>query len=251
MAKRFRDEDVSDSFVTELTGLPQRKKSAPRKTVNIDPTGFGEAADIGFTSTPEQKKTATTGIKTTGASLAKEFAGLRPKKKKIATGLSTTSPVEEAETGLTVTQGRKLTPSVRKEIAGEAGSEISEAQRRKQGLGGGGSGFGLPTDRLPTIEELGGALGGIAKFVSQLSKRNRARGLVPGFDITKTKGAGQSSGLTKATMTSLTKRLELATLSGDTEKANKIEAQLDAISQGKSAGAFAEEEEDAAAIAGL
>jgi hypothetical protein len=111
--------------------------------------------------------------------------------------------------------------------------------------------FGLPSDRLPTIEELGGALGSIAKFVSQLTKRNRARGLTPGVAVTKTKDRA-GVGLTKAKLSTLTKLHETATLSGDKEKAAKIEEQLNAILQGEDAGAFDTDlTDDLAEIAGL
>jgi hypothetical protein len=108
--------------------------------------------------------------------------------------------------------------------------------------------FGLPTDRLPTIEELGGALGGIARYVSQLTKRNRARGLTPGVAVTKTKDRA-GVGLTKAKLSTLAKLHETATLAGDKTKAAEIEAQLNAILQGDEAGAF--EESDLAAIESL
>lgn len=226
MANRLRDNDVEDSFVSELVGLPTRKKSAPKKRINIDPTGFGEVADVGFFSTEKEKKAAAEGIKEPGASLAREFSGLRPKPKKI-TGLSTTT----------------------EEVKPERGGFVSFAEGAKKQLPQAVASFGLPTDRLPTIEELGGALGGIAKYVSQLTKRQRARGLTPGTRVTKTVDRGEV-GLQKANLASLTKRLEIATLSGDKEKAAQIEARLDAIVQGRDAGAF-DEEADLEAIAGL
>jgi hypothetical protein len=226
MANRFRDDNIEDSFVAELIGLPTRKKSAPKKRINIDPTSFAPAEDVGFFSTEKEKKIAAKGIKEPGAALAREFSGLRPKPKKI-TGLSTVS--EEAKP--------------------QRGGFVSFTEGAKKELPQAVANFGLPTNRLPTIEELGGALGGIARYVSQLTKRNRARGLSPGTAITKTLDKGQV-GLQKANLASLTKRLEIATLSGDKEKAAAIEARLDAIVQGRSAGAF-EDEEDIEAIAGL
>ncbi len=256
MANRLKDNNIEDSFVSELVGLPTRKKSAPKTRTNIDPMSFAGAEDVGFFSTPGETKVAGEGMKDPTSALSKEFFRLRPKPKKI-TGLSGTSSEEDSEASGTgifkTTTGKILAKSFKK----PTGSAISEQQRRSQGLGefagggGGGAGsFGLPTDRLPTIDELGGALGGIARYVSQLSKRNRARGLVPGTAITKTTDKGQV-GLTKATMASLTKRVEIAALSGDKEKQAQLEAQLEAIAQGRSAGAFAEEKEDLSTIAGL
>ncbi len=93
--------------------------------------------------------------------------------------------------------------------------------------------FGLPTDRMPSFTELGGAIGQMFKYVSNLSKFNKARGLTPGMEVKKT-----NTGLTKARLTTLAKLHETATLAGDSEKASKIEAQLNAIMRGEDAGAF-------------
>jgi hypothetical protein len=225
MANRFQDENIEDSFVSELVGLPQRKKSAPRKRVTADPTSFGSSKGIGGFDTEQVKKAATGGIKEPGAAIAREFSGLRPKSKKI-TGLKTTSDQKQPQRG----------------------GFVSFTQGAKQNLPQAVANFGLPTDRLPTIDELGGALGGIARYVSQLTKRNRARGLSPGTAITKTVDKGEV-GLQKANLASLTKRLEIASLSGDKEKTAALEARLDAIVQGRTAGAF-DEDSDIEAILG-
>ena len=88
---------------------------------------------------------------------------------------------------------------------------------------------GLPTDRLPTFSELGGAIGSVFKFVSDLSKFNRARGLVPGTDAAKSKSALDSgSSLEKAKLSALTKLHEAAIISGDTTEAARRKAQIDA-----------------------
>lgn len=229
---RFKDDNIEDSFVSELVGLPvgkKRKKSAPRIRTNIDPTGFAEAGDISGFSTEAEIEAATKGIKGTGAKLASEFSGLRPKPKKI-TGLSPTSEDAEPEK-----PGR--------------GGFVSFTEGAKKTLPSAVANFGLPTDRMPSIEELGGALGGIARFVSQLSKRNRARGLSPGTAITKTVDKG-AAGMQKTTLATLTKLQENAILAGDKEGAAKRAEQIDAILQGGSAGAFGEAE-DLEAIAGL
>ncbi len=230
MANRFKENKIEDSFVSDLVGLPVgkiRKKSTSKTRVNVDPTGFGDADDIGSFSTTAEKKAAAEGIIGTGSKIAGEFSGLRPKPKKITTGLATTS--EEAKPG--------------------RGGFVSFERGAKKKLPQAVANFGLPTDRLPSIEELGGALGGIARYVSQLTKRNRAKGLSPGAAITKTVDKG-AAGLQKANLASLTKRLEIATLAGDKEKAASIEARLDAIVQGNNAGAF-DDEADLEAIAGL
>ncbi len=252
MPKRFRDDTIEDSYVSELVGLPTRKKSPATPKVNIDPMSFG--GDVGAFHTKASIKTAQEGMK------LGDLVGINGAKKK-KTGLSSVSTPTEAVDdatgipGFKVTQGRRLSPSVRKEIKAGAGSEISEEQRRSKGLGefagggGGGGSFGLPSDRLPTIDELGGALGGIAKYVSQLSKRNRARGLVPGTAITKTTDKG-AVGMEKAKLTTITKMYETAVLSGNKEEAALRKSQLDAIIQGDNAGAFADKD-DLEVIAGL
>jgi hypothetical protein len=240
----FRDDNIEDSFVADLVGLPVGASRKKKKTerFNTDPTSFG--GDVGTFQTKKEIGLSKEGMKDPTSALSKQFFKLRPKKKKA--GLSATSGAGE-EAGLPAlrtSEGRILTPGVRKQIAEESGSEVSESQRRKKGLGefsggGGGGGFGLPTDRLPTIEELGGAMGNIARYVSQLTKRNRARGLEPGYDIAKVKGKGSTSGLTaKDTATILAKRLEDFSLSDD--ERTTIKARLDAILQGRDAGAFDE-----------
>ena len=87
--------------------------------------------------------------------------------------------------------------------------------------------FGLPTDRLPSFNELGGAIGSLFKYIGNLSKFNRARGLVPGVDTaTKGKGTGIQE---KDVANILQKQLEAANLVGDKEKAAQINARLEAI----------------------
>ncbi len=98
---------------------------------------------------------------------------------------------------------------------------------------------GLPTDRLPSFSELGGAIGSVFKFVSDLSKFNRARGLVPGTDaarVKKTSTAGD--GLTKSKLSALTKLHETAILAGNKDEAAERKKQIDAILAGDNAGSF-------------
>lgn len=237
MANRFRDDNIEDAFVTELVGLPTRTKKKATPRVNIDPTGFGGDGISGF-QTAKEIKAGAKGIKEPGASLAREFRGLRPKKPMNKTGLASTSDLEPIFEG-----GQQIG------LRGEAGIPTPVEKISSRGPQGPTANFGLPTDRLPTIEELGGALGGIAKYVSQLTKRNRARGLTPGIAVTKTRDKA-GVGLTKAKLSTLTKLHETATLSGDSEKAARIEAQLNAILQGDEAGAF-DLSDDLEAIAGL
>ncbi len=229
---RFKDDNIEDSFVSELVGLPvgkKRKKAAPRIRTNIDPTGFAEAGDISGFSTEAEIEAATKGIKGTGAKLASEFSGLRPKPKKI-TGLSSISEDAEPEK-----PGR--------------GGFVSFTEGAKKTLPSAVANFGLPTDRMPSIEELGGALGGIARFVSQLSKRNRARGLSPGTSVTKTVDKGEAANR-KTTLDTLIKLREGDIIAGNKEGAAQRTAQIDAIIQGRDAGAF-DEAEDLEAIAGI
>jgi hypothetical protein len=87
------------------------------------------------------------------------------------------------------------------------------------------SSFGLPTDRMPSFAELGGAIGQMFKFVGGLTKKREALGLIPG-KIAKTTQNGLS--LTqKDRATILAKRLDDITLT-DTERTT-IKSELDKI----------------------
>ena len=184
--------------------------------------------------------------------LDRPVTGLRSSKEKFqasATFLERSAGLPLPSGDLAVTEDVAVAPAPVRE-GGRGGFVSFEAQKKKKALSPIAN-FGLPTDRLPTIEELGGALGGIAKYVSQLTKRNRARGLTPGVAVAKTKDRA-GVGLTKAKLSTLTKLHETATLSGDKEKASKIEEQLNAILRGEEAGAFDEDlVGDLAEIAGL
>lgn len=90
------------------------------------------------------------------------------------------------------------------------------------------SSFGLPTDRLPSFAELGGAIGQMFKFVGGLTKKRQALGLIPGRVGTPTQAKGLSL-TTKDRAGILQKRREAAFLANDTEKVNKIDAELDKL----------------------
>jgi hypothetical protein len=223
MPSRIKDRNIEDSFVSDLVGLPTQKKKAARVTTNVDPTSFNPSKDVGFFSTEKQKKAATEGIKDTGAALAREFRGLRPKPKLVE---------DESSLGQNARSFAKGQPETGGFVAFERG-----AQKKK--LPQAVANFGLPTDRLPTIEELGGALGGIAKYVSQLTKRNRARGLSPGTSLTKTVDKG-AVGLRKTKLEALSKLREGDILIGDKESAARRAAQIDALIQGDNSNSFAD-----------
>ncbi len=153
-------------------------------------------------ATLEEFPGVATGIKGTGANIAKRFAGLRPTSKK--SGVPEPTAVER----ITSAEAKGL-PGVSK----KAGRPTLD--------------FGLPTDRMPSIGELGATIGQMFKYIGQMSKFNKARGLTPGVEVTK-----RNTGLTKARLNTLTKLHETATLAGDTDKASKIEDQLNAIMYG-------------------
>ncbi len=89
-----------------------------------------------------------------------------------------------------------------------------------------GFSFGLPTDRLPSFAELGGAIGQMFKHLGGIAKKRQALGLIPGKVNVPTLGKGLS--LTqKDRATILAKRLEDLTLTPD-EKTT-IKSELDAI----------------------
>ncbi len=207
-------------------------KDSSRRTGRVTPktTGTQGITQRKGLATLAAQPEAITGMKTEGSALVKEFAGLRPKE--ADSGVDAT---EAAQAGLpvTVTKGRRLTPSVRAGIKAEAGSEIGTKQRRAMGLGefapgksGGVGSFGLPTDRTPSFAELGGAIGQMFKHVGGIIKQRKALGLVPGRRATTTVGKGLTS---KDTADILIKQLEVANLAGNKEKAALIEAQLENI----------------------
>lgn len=213
------DETIDDSFVSDLVGLPTRKKRQAKKRTNVDPTSFGAPESVGEFQTKESIASSQEGMKTG------DLVGINPKKKKTTTGLSTTSGI----------------PTETEPISKERGGFAVVGRGRKKDTAP-GTNFGLPTNRLPTIDELGGALGGISRYLNRLTKNNRARGLSPGQAITKTRDRGDVANR-KTTLQTLTKLQENAILSGNEEEVTKRAAQIDAILQGESAGAFDTEED--------
>jgi hypothetical protein len=220
-----RNKDKKKGFVTPATTF---KKDTSRRTGRVTPKKTGQqgiqqrAADLVL-----EEGTALKGMKTEGAAIAKEFPGLRPGKKTGATGIKATSGGFSAST----TEGDILSPTGKKQIESGFGSEISTKQRKSQGLGeftpgrgGGGGGFGLPSDRLPTFNELGGAIGQMFKFVSGVSKKRQALGLIPGKIQTSKQGLGLTQNQ-RATI--LAKQLDDIGLPD--EKRTEIRAELDAI----------------------
>jgi hypothetical protein len=103
--------------------------------------------------------------------------------------------------------------------------------------------FGLPTDRMPSFEELGGAIGNIAKFIGGLTRFNKARGLAPGVEVNKT----LDTKFARSKLSTLTKLHETASITGQKEKAKKLEDQINAILAGGS-GVEGDIELDLAAI---
>jgi hypothetical protein len=88
--------------------------------------------------------------------------------------------------------------------------------------------FGLPSDRMPTFEELGGAIGNIAKFIGGLTRFNKARGLAPGVEVAKT----ADTKFARSKLSTLTKLHETASITGNKERAKQLEDQINAILAG-------------------
>lgn len=208
-------------------GLPATTNKVATSTLSRRSGGAGKgfSGKTGFQAKAERKKQATLtkypgvteGIIEPGDALAREFKDLRPSVK-----------VDDASTDMTT--GMPSNVSIASQTA--EGTDTQRARLAKsRGLGGSSTSpvarFNLPTDRLPSFNELGGAIGGLFKYIGQLSKANRARGLVPGFasqDKNKGKGLGQKD---KADI--FLKQIEAATLAGDKEKELALKAELDKI----------------------
>jgi hypothetical protein len=155
------------------------------------------------------------GMKTEGSALTKEFPLLRAEEQALsksakASGLNGTSEIVKPD-------------------------NVTEL-KAKTGLGGAtgtprAGSFGLPSDRMPSFAELGGAIGQMFKFVSGLGRKREALGLIPG-KVTQPNAllAKQGLGLTQKNRADiLLKQHEAALLSGDEDKAANIEAELDKI----------------------
>ncbi len=152
--------------------------------------------------------------------------GLAPELGKIDTGLATEG-IADTSTALAREFRQKPVDALNEEVSTGIPSNVSLAPKRvTQPKASGVSSFGLPTDRLPSFSELGGAIGQMFRFVSGITKKREALGLIPGKVNIPTQAKGLS--LTqKDRATILTKRLEDLTLT-DEEKTG-IKAELDAI----------------------
>jgi hypothetical protein len=187
-------------------------------------SGFQGKARRAGKATLEEFPGVAEGIVEPGDALAEEYKGLRPQVKDPTKAIL---GGDDEATGMpsNVTLAKTTAPGTRTAI---------DRDRAAKGLAptGGTSQapiaqFGLPTDRLPSFSELGGAIGGLFKYIGQLSKFNRARGLVPGTvgaDKNKGKGLGQ-----KDRADIFIKQLESAQLAGDKDKVVAIQAELDKI----------------------
>ncbi len=203
-------------------------RPAPKKT-GIQTRGLEpqiKEGDIGL---------ATKGIADTSTALARQFPqhGFETKDtpskarftntfqgKPITNALS--EDIAPGTAKLTVSEGQGLTGTELKNIQASAGVGLSKSPPRQGGL----SSFGLPTDRLPTFAELGGAIGQMFKHLGGISKKRQALGLIPGKVNVPTVGKGLS--LTdKDRATILTKRLEDLTLTDD--ERTSIKSELDNI----------------------
>ncbi len=159
---------------------------------------------------------ATKGIKDIATPLKKKFGGLEPE--------TTTDDGEFVNTF----QGKPIPEDV-----GIPSNVNIAPERITQPKASGVSSFGLPTDRMPSFKELGGAIGQMFKFIGGVTKKRQALGLIPGrLNI-----PAPSKGLSltqKDRATILAKRLDDLTLT-DVERTG-IKAELDAILNPQKAG---------------
>jgi hypothetical protein len=79
----------------------------------------------------------------------------------------------------------------------------------------------------------------VFKFVSDLSKFNRARGLTPGTSPAERQRTAVGGGLkAKDILSTLTKQQETAILAGKSDEAEALGRRINAIIEGEDAGAF-------------
>jgi hypothetical protein len=245
---------------------PGRSARGPRTGGGKGTTGRGLEKKAGQKVLAEQPE-AVEGIKgivtpgIAGVGSPRAIAGGKRKAQEVAGALGfLPDPVKsevKAETpGISSTKGIPTLEKFQEEIPTGTGqaSAVERAVGAKQGTGGfvfhePGSGrgsagkpvfkSGLPTNRLPSFGELGGAIGSVFKFVADISKFNRARGLVPGTDAQRGKETGVTGGLKqKDILSSLTKQLETATLAGSKEEQASLKSRIEALISGQDAGAF-------------
>lgn len=236
----------------EASGLPlttQEKTvvSKPRRGTGPTGKGFTGATGTSISRRKGQKLIEEQPEAVEGTAFA------RPK----GFGKGITSPEEDAIAAAKVSSVTKaISPGVESTSGLPAEGELTAVERAtgaKQGTGGfvfhepgkGGAPkpvfkSGLPTDRLPSFSELGGAIGSVFKFVSDLSKFNRARGLVPGTRPSERQRATATGGLkAKDILSTLTKQQETAILAGNKDEADNLGKRINAIIEGDKAGSFA------------
>jgi hypothetical protein len=212
IAKRKKERGLPAPVVAPAKDTSRRTGRAVPKT-----TGFqgisrreGQAELKAFPGVAE-------GIKEPGQALATEFAGLRPQDKTTA-----------------LAQGGKVADAASTGIPSNVTVLESPRQRLAKGLAPAGQkaapeslSFGLPTDRLPSFGELGGAIGQLFKHVGGIARKRRALGLIPGRRTGVTDAGKGLKGKDLANI--LLKQLEAANLAGDSDKAAVINAKLEAI----------------------
>jgi hypothetical protein len=201
-------------------GLPAVETAiAPRKdTSRRTGRAFTTTGGTGFQGIPRRSGAAelkrhpgvTEGIKEPGDVLAREFA----KKGSLQAGLRPQAKAQDGQVADPATTGIP--------------SNVTILKSQKQRLAAPQSqSFGLPTDRMPSFAELGGAIGQLFKHVGGIARQRRAAGLIPGRRATTTDTSKGLKGKDLANI--LLKQLEAANLQGDEEKAAAINAKLEAI----------------------
>ncbi len=231
--------DLLINFRKKQKGLPiNNTVTTPRKgfSTKINVEEREEAAAFKKVDTG----LATKGIADTSTALAREFSGLKPK--------TAVDDPSQTKTGNTF-QGKPITDDHVNTFQGQPipenvgmpGNVTIMPKSITKRSPGGVSSFGLPTDRMPSFAELGGAIGQMFKFVGGLTKKRQALGLIPGKVNIPTQGKGLSL-TAKDRATILAKRLDDLTLT-DQERTS-IKAELDKIMN----PASAEEKSDIDAI---
>lgn len=203
IAQRKREKGLPSFLTTPPTkGFTTKVDRRPPKKTGIQTRGIEapiEPADLGL---------ATEGMKDIAAPIKKRFPGLEPEGKESFTDTFQGKPIPEdvgIPSNVTVLPKRITRPSPR-----------------------GVSSFGLPTDRLPSFSELGGAIGQMFKFVGGITKKRQALGLIPGKVNIPTQAKGLSLTM-KDRAGILQNQREAAFLAQDTDKIAEIDAELEKI----------------------
>jgi hypothetical protein len=200
-----------------------------------------EAAQVGLPAAPIKDTSRRTGRITTkpigfqgtsrreGAATLKKFPGVAEGIEPAGVGRGF-SKFMAKDSAKTLQEGGDVVEDVTTGIPSNVTVLQSPKQRAAQGLAPArpqpSLSFGLPTDRLPSFSELGGAIGQMFRHVGGIAKKRRALGLIPGRRTTTTAGRGLQG---KDLANILVKQLEAATLAGNKEKAAEIETQLEGI----------------------